>query len=172
MKHAGARAVVALVAAACAGSGCYRYQVMPLPEVQPGESVRARLSVAELARLDSLGLLGPGADRVVEGTYVGPDAEAVLLEVSALPPGSTAAPMRRRIPISPAGILEVEVREVDRLRTAGITLLVAGGLLAVLLASNDGSDPSDGDPPPIDEAFAPGTARFGWSIPLGLSGGR
>lgn len=165
----GARALLTAVAvAACAGSGCYRYQPTSIGEVEPGTTVRARLSVQEVDRLDTLGVFTSGVGRLVEGIYVGADGGTVLLDVASTPAGQSATSFRQRVPLDQPGILELEVRELDKLRTVGVTLAVAAGLAAVIIASDDGSDPSDGDGPPIDEARTPTGVRLGWSLPLGF----
>lgn len=124
-----ARVLSAAILAALA-SGCYRYSDVTADALRPGARVRARISAAEAQQLSQQ--LG-SERRVLEGEVVAADASAVTMAIrSDLEPSSTTSLLRQRVAIAPSAILELQVRELDRARTAGV---VAAGVAAVAVAA-------------------------------------
>jgi hypothetical protein len=124
--------------------GCYSYTVHPAESVVPGMEVRARISAAQAEEWREV--LGR-EDRVLVGELVEATPDRFLLEV----PGATAAQgtaMRRlnqRLSLPMREVIELEVRRLDRWRTAGIVALgvgVAGFLVAQAFGSDDGAPPT------------------------------
>jgi hypothetical protein len=110
-------------------SGCFSYQPTRLESVEPGSSIRVRVSAEEAERLISVGL---GERRLVDGTLVRNGVDGLMLDAdvtTASSPGGRRA-LVQRVSIPTGEILEVEQRELDRVRTG----LAAGGLTAVVAA--------------------------------------
>ena len=136
--------------ATLAGAGCYTYRGVPIADVRPGTSVRARLSGAEAERLESvIGTTG----RYVEGDLVERLDTAYVLAVNlpaASAAGAPATTLQQRIVVSSADLQTLEVRRLDRFRTA---LLVGGAVaasvaIAVARSNGAGSGPNSGGGPP------------------------
>lgn len=107
-------------------SGCYAYVPADPGEVPAGAAVRARITAPEAERLSEV--LGR-QDRVLDGRLLGQGPAGILLEVPSVAEaeGLPSTRLNQRITLSPAQVNEIEVRRLDRLRTAG---LVAGGVVA------------------------------------------
>lgn len=104
--------------------GCYSYAVVPLDRVPTGVAVRARISAPQADRLEEL--LGHG-DRQLEGRLVETGAESIILAVPAARDGSgvSSGRIHQRVTVPRAEIFEMEVRRLDRRRTAAVTLGLA-----------------------------------------------
>lgn len=125
--------------------GCYSYAMTPLESATPGERVRARVSAVEAERLSEI--LGR-EDRLLEGRVVSTGGGGLLLDVSsAVTTAGTAVQwMNQRVEVTPAALLELEVRRLDPWRTAGAAALVGGaiGFAAVRAFDAVGSGSSEG----------------------------
>jgi hypothetical protein len=152
------------LAAALAASGCFAYVPSSPQELVPGEAVRLRLSAQEAMRYADLRLADP---RSMEGTFVDRSDAELMLEATVSPSdrerGTQFLVQRVTIPLT--GILDVEKKKLDTVKTG---LLVGGGAAAVaaLIVGNATGWGSDSESPPdAPEARRIPLLRF--SIPLG-----
>jgi len=111
---------------------CYRYVPASLDVVPSGSAVRATLSTeAQLALRDSLGL----RRQTVQGTLVERDGDRLLLAVrtDAAEWRAGAPALYQRIAVTPRDVLQVEVKRLQRGRTAGLlAVLAAAATISVI----------------------------------------
>lgn len=124
-------------------SACYRYHDVPADALQPGARIRARLSAAEAQQLtEQLG----APRRVLEGQVIAADATAVTIEVpSSLDPSTATAGFRQRVSVPPGSIVELQARELDRMKTVGLIAAGAAAVVAAALAIDGGLLGGGGD---------------------------
>jgi len=131
--------------------GCYTYVPATLEVVPVGTEVRALLSTEkEVALRDSLGVdLHP-----LHGTLVDRQGARLLLSVRTAI-GSRelgSQPLYQRVGVTPQDVLRVDVRRLNRTKTAAFALAVAGAgaLLAVATVAilRPGSPGGGGGGPP------------------------
>jgi len=136
---------------AVVASGCFSYVPVSLSEVSPGQEVRLRLTAEEAARYPDLRLRDP---RLMEGTLVEATDGVVVVEAS-IGTGDATRGTRifvQQVPVSRSGILEVELREINKARTG---LLIAGGgavITAVVIEAGGGFGRREGPGGEIPEA--------------------
>lgn len=121
--------------------GCYSHSVIPVEGAPMGADVRARISATEADRLQEV--LGREY-RVLRGEVVAEEPGSLLLEVPAVV-GASGQRLNQRVTIPKPEILELEVRELDRWRTAGLVAALAavgGYLVAAQFGDEDASDTS------------------------------
>lgn len=121
--------------------GCYSHSVIPVENAPVGADVRARISAAEAERLQEV--LGREY-RVLRGEVVGEEPGGLLLQVPATV-GASSRRLNQRVVIPEPEILELEVRALDRWRTAGLVAALAavgGYLVAAQFGDDDASDTS------------------------------
>ena len=124
--------------------GCYSHRPVTLDEVTAGDDIRVRVTAREMDRLEAE---VPLPDRVFRGTVVGAES-GLLLQVPV--PGSeagptSAGPLFNRIRVAPDGLVEVEVRELDRVRTFGLVAAAAAVATAVGIAAFESPDDPEGE---------------------------
>lgn len=122
-------------------SGCYTYSAMAPEAVQPGANVRARITADQADRASEL--LGTES-RILQGVVVRSDAEALILSISAVvgTTGLQVQRLRQNLPIPPSALLELEVRRLDKTRTAAVVAgaaAVAGYLVYEAFDTGGGS---------------------------------
>lgn len=149
------RAVLGVVLLA---TGCYQYIPGRPASVAPGTQVRVRVSPDYVDRLRLAEVLA-STENVVAGR-VTPETGDTLHLLVAVPaaggPQMSGPRLNQRLALPPGSVLELEVRRVDRRRTA---LLVAAGAAfvgAVLWSQFTGwfgGDTLPGEPP---KEFLPG----------------
>lgn len=129
-------------------TGCFTYiPVTSVSDVEPGFSVRARVSPTASARIAPL--LGASEARRLDGTLIAQSPDTLIVEVpivmgDALEFGRTP---NQRVSIPRGDLVELEVRKLDRFRTgilAGSAAVVIGGLLANSLKGEPGKEPLPG----------------------------
>jgi hypothetical protein len=136
-------------------SGCFRYlSVSPSSAPPVGEEVRARLSEGGLVRL-APEIREQQRGSVVEGEVVEADGSALVLAVSL---GSEGAPqrsgrdLRQRVVIPVADVMELELRQLDKKRTAvvlgGAATLLGAFAITELFGGFGGSSRPPGPPDP------------------------
>lgn len=159
-----ASVTVAVVLCALTGSACFSYHVVSPDEVSPGQDIRLRLTVEEAAKYQDLRLADP---RLLEGQLMSAGGFEILVRASI----GTGDPTRgtrvlvQDVSVSRSGILEVELREMDRTKTG---LLVGGGgavIVAAILRSGRGSGRRSGPGDEVPEARRIPLLRF--SLPFG-----
>jgi hypothetical protein len=129
-------------------TGCFSYlPVTSVSDVEPGISVRARISPSASAQIAPL--LGATDARRLDGTLISQSPDTLIVEVpivmqDAREFGHTP---NQRISIARRDLLELEVRRLDRFRTgaiAGGAAVVIGGLLVNSLKGEPGKEPLPG----------------------------
>lgn len=143
------RSITALAATASLAllmtTACYTYHPVAVESLRVQSDVRARLTPGQLEELREM---LPAGDRVIEGRVLERESDGVLLlvpVVSALR-GARVETINQRLSIRNTGFVEVEVRELDRVRTGlalGAGAVVVGVVVARMLdeAVNPGSQP-------------------------------
>ncbi len=122
---------------------CYTYAPIGTASVRPGMSVRAHISATAS---DRLAPLISTDSRVVTGTVIDAGAESMIVEVPIMVQagvGSTFETIHQRVSLTPADLVELEARKLDRTRTGlivGAAAVVAAGALKGLLDSGPGTD--------------------------------
>lgn len=126
-------------------SGCYSYAAVSPDDVQPGTTVRARITPAEAERVGEVIGREP---RVLEGALIEREPTSILLEVTS---GSSVAGtqpqrFRQRLRVERPNLLEMEVRRLDPWRTAGVVAAagVVFGYVAVSAFGDGGGAPGSG----------------------------
>jgi len=129
---------------------CYRYVPASLDVVPSGSAVRATLSTeAQLALRDSLGL----RRQTVQGTLVERDGDRLLLAVrtDAAEWRAGAPALYQRIAVTPRDVLQVEVKRLQRGRTAGLLAVLAAAatisVIELIRRGNPGTPSGGGGPP-------------------------
>ncbi len=137
-----------LLLALLVGSGCYTYSETSLADVPPGTPVRVRVSGDEADRLAEL---RRSDDRVVPGTLVRRDNGAILLDTPVVgdDPAQPGAALVQRVEIPVGEVREVELRRLDRVRTAAFVGAVAAAAIGVV-AWQMGDGNANDDVPPVD----------------------
>lgn len=156
--------LVLLLAVTLTGSGCYKYIPSSAMEVTPGQAVRVRLSAAEAARYQDLRLADP---RLLDGTVVDRTAGELVVEatVGANDPTRGTRALVQQVSVPLEGVLGVDLKELDKVKTG---LVVGGGgavLLAAILAAGDALGGDDAGGTDVPEARRVPLFRF--ALPLG-----
>ncbi|GMV04958.1 MAG: hypothetical protein AMXMBFR53_12380 [Gemmatimonadota bacterium] len=161
----GRGAVLALLALA---SGCYTFAPTRPEEARPQQAVRVRLAPAEAARLADF---ADPSTRSLEGKLVEATGDSLLLLVPSLTElrGTRVETLHQRVQVGRAGILDMEVRNLDRPRTWLVSGLAFAAVVAIAvdqLSGNGGSEvvPPGGGP---NDAVLPSVRipiRVGWPL--------
>ncbi len=153
-----------VLSAALAASGCFAYLPSSPQELAPGEGVRLRLSAEEAMKYADLRLADP---RSLEGKFVDRSDSELMVEAtvgtSDRARGTQLLVQRVTVPLT--GIVDVEKKRLDTLRTG---LLAGGGaaVVAAVMFRNALGYGSEGERPPDNpEARRIPILRF--DIPLG-----
>jgi hypothetical protein len=128
-------------------AGCYTYAPIEPVRVQPGTSVRARVSGTAAARLAPL--LGTTDARVVSGRLIDTRADTMIVEVPTVVPttvGGATETLHQRVSIPRTDLVELETRRLDRFRTTAIAGGVALVVGAIVITSLDNDPGTDGPP--------------------------
>ncbi len=120
--------------------GCYSYRVVPVEQAPVGRTVRARVSAVEAERLREV--IGRD-DRVVEGQLLASPDSAVLVAVRTSLVDA-AVQTHQRIAVPRAGLLELEVRRLDRWKTAGVAAVFVAAATAAAVSQFNSDKPSEG----------------------------
>lgn len=143
--------------------GCYSYRATTLDALRPGDEVRVRISPDEAERLAEALV---SDDRLVVADVLEQSASALLVETQAAPvvaPG--ARPLRQRISIPVQEIREVEMRELDRVKTGLVGGVIAAATAWLLIEQlQGGSGRPDTDPPDVPDMVS--TRRTWLRFPL------
>lgn len=137
-----------LLGAALLLSGCFTYLPVVEPgQLEPGLSVRARVSPAAGARIAPL--LGATDARQLDGTLITNSTDTLIVEVPTVMADTRefGRTPNQRVSILKSELLELEVRRIDRLRTAavvGSAAIIAGTLLVKSLKGEPGKEPLPG----------------------------
>jgi len=144
--------------------GCYTFEPVALEELRPEMQVRARLTPAQAAEISDL---LPDQDRLVEGTVLegGMDQLLLLVPVATANRRGRLETLNQRLGIPHSGLVEVELKELDRWKTG---VLGAAGAVVVgfviyksLSGGSSGNTPGGGGGGPQD-ALIPIRIPVGW----------
>ncbi|MDB4874467.1 MAG: hypothetical protein JWM41_913 [Gemmatimonadetes bacterium] len=130
-------------------AGCYTYSPIEVAAVTPGMEVRARVSAATAAQFGAS--LGMSDARVLAGSVVDAQPDALTLRVPTVPAGTVGARegLFQQILITRANVLELESRQLDKGRTR---LAVAAGVIgAVAVVASISRGHSTGDGPVTEQ---------------------
>ena len=121
---------------------CYRYVPAEMAAVPLGSDVRAHLTGDGVEAMRSS--FGPDVHSV-EGPLVEWDEEGVgvLTEMYLSRPGFPATTLTDTVRLLPHHLAGVEMKKLDRKRTAGFTAVVVGGMAAALWAGKAFGGSSD-----------------------------
>lgn len=155
---------VLLLAALLVAPGCYTFIPSSPQEIAPGQDVRVRLTAEAASDYRDLRLANP---RFLEGTFLERTTDQLRLEAT-VGMGSDVRGSRaliQQIDVPMAGVLEVELKELNVFRTGA---LIAGGgvaLLAIVLSADGNGGSEDGPGGGNPEARRLPLLRF--SLPVG-----
>jgi hypothetical protein len=134
-------------------AGCYSYVPASLPEVQPGSSVRIRISGSEADRLESIRFTD---SRLLEGSIASMTEQQVYIDaiIRTVDAHGRTAQHTQRLNIAPQEIQAVQYRRLDGVKTAaavgGVAFVLGSAAWIVLF----------GDLGRIDEFEPPGDFRL------------
>ncbi|MGQ0647442.1 MAG: hypothetical protein ACT4P7_07700 [Gemmatimonadaceae bacterium] len=146
-------------------TGCYSYTHVPLGEVEPGESVRMRLSAVGVDRLrsgeDSNARLLKGFAVTGKVSRLGGDSVLLAVPTTVLEANVRPRTVEHGLTVLRSEVQQVELRRLDRTRTtwASVALGVATVTVVYLVVERGGR--SSGS---IPNPTSPPEAR----IPLGI----
>ncbi len=112
-------------------AGCYSYARIQPAEIQPGVDVRARLSAAAS---DHVAPLLGSPPRQLTGKLISDGGDTVVMEVPSVTQaaiGSTVQTLHQRVAVPKSGVIEWEIRTLNRPRTYALV----GGATAVFAAA-------------------------------------
>ena len=124
-------------------AGCFSYIPIEPGSVEPGLSVRARVSPGASSRIAPL--LGSSDARRLDGTFVTHAGDTLIVEVPTVMQDTRefGRTPNQRVSIGRGELLELEVRKLDRVRTgiiAGATAAIAGSFLIKSLRGDPGKE--------------------------------
>lgn len=135
-------------------ASCYTW--VPHEGARPPAGTDVRVRVTDDGGDELRTIYGPH-----EGSVAGPltswDAEnvGILVRTTVQRPGFTATTLTDTIQVPTRLVSGIDVKELDRSRTAWFTAGVVAGSVGLVLASralSGGDEPNEGGGPPIDEA--------------------
>jgi len=144
------RSLVLLALIGPFAAGCYSYARVQPAELGAGLDVRARLSAAAS---DNIAPLLGTAPRLLTGKLIADGDESVIMEVPTVTQaeiGSTVQTLHQRVTVPKNGVIEWEIRTLNRARTYALVgggVAVAVALLVKALQGEPGSErlPGGGD---------------------------
>ncbi len=150
-----------LAAGLAAAQGCYSYVPTRLESIEPGQAVRLRLSADEAERLAEIRLTDL---RTMDAVVVEQGGDRMLVEttVGRLDPMQGTRPLTQRVDVPLGGILEVEARQRDNVKTGAFvgSIGVAVGVgIAAALRGGFGQNSGEGEGP-LEDRGLPFILRF------------
>src|SRR5262245_51528774 len=128
-------------------TACYTYRPVELTQLPAGTSVRARISAQEAERVEPL--IGKQDARVLEGVVVQADTTSLLLQVPTTTLGPTygrSEVLHQRLSVPRAGVIEVELKQLNRTRTYGLIGLGIAGAVVLAVDALTGDRGMEGPP--------------------------
>ena len=128
-------------------SGCFTYIPIEPGDVEPGVSVRARVSPSAGARIAPL--LGATDARRLDGTMIAHASDTLIVEVPTVVVDTRefGRQPNQRVSIARGDLVELEVRRLDKVRTAGVVggaALILATTLIKALKGEPGREPLPG----------------------------
>ncbi len=159
------RAVAGVAVATGLLTGCYTYGPMEMSALTPDLEVRTRVTGAEADRLAEF--LGSDS-RIIDGTVQEIDDDNLLLLVPVLSSieRGRGGDLNQRIEILRDGLVEIEVKQLDRART-GVMFAAATVALGVVVIGQLNQDQGGGEPPVITPPPEDRVFRFPFSFRWG-----
>jgi hypothetical protein len=149
------RAISISASVAILAPGCYRYALVDTDAVAIGAHARARVTTEQAVRLADL--IGT-TDRVVRGEVVTRDSSGLILSVPTVTvtEGLNSRRLHQRIEIPRSGIVELETRRFDKLRS-GFLIGAGAAVITYIVASQfvGSSAPGGGGKPLPDQIVVP-----------------
>jgi hypothetical protein len=130
-------------------TACYTYARTEPAAIQAGTSVRVRISSAAAERLAAL--VGTTEARLIAGTVIHNGPDTIIVEVPVVmraEVGSSVRALHQRVSISRDELLEIETRQLDRLRTgavAGSAAIIVGAVVIKAIQGEPGSERPPGN---------------------------
>jgi hypothetical protein len=139
--------LIPILAASLAVTGCFTYIPIEPGEVEPGVTVRARVSPSAGARIAPL--LGATDARKLDGTMIAHSSDTLIVEVPTVVVDTRefGKTPNQRVSIARGDLVELEVRKLDRVRTAGVVggaAIVVATTLIKMLKGDPGREPLPG----------------------------
>jgi hypothetical protein len=147
---------------AVGATGCYTYA--PLPDQRPVAPADVRVLVSREFRQEWPDVVGRGR-RALEGRVLEWDESAVLLEVplAGIPSGGAPRPLAQRFIVPWSEVLELEVKRLDRGKTAAAIVGVGAAALLVrqllFAGKTTGGNEEPGEPGDQDFVLVPLISR-------------
>lgn len=124
-------------------AGCYSYAPIEPAVALPGTSVRARISGAAAEKL--VPIFGSANARLMSGKLIENGSTGMILEVPTVVTtgvGTSVETLHQRVSIARTDLIELETRQVDRLRTgallSGAALIVGSAAYKTLTGNGSG----------------------------------
>jgi hypothetical protein len=130
-------------------AACYTYAPIEPAAIRAGTSVRARVSSTAADRLAAL--LGTTDARLITGTLIDNGPDTIIVEVPTVmraEVGSSVQTLHQRVSISRGELLEIETRQLDRLRTgamAGSAAVIVGAVVIKAMKGDPGTERPPGN---------------------------
>jgi hypothetical protein len=139
--------------------GCYRYAPAQLQDVRPGANVRARISAVEADRIAPV--VSVDGARRLHAVLLVADTAGVLLEVPSAQrtQGGGMETLSQQVRLPTEGVVQVELRQLDLLRT-GITAAAGAALMAVVIEAVVGRSARTAD----EGEYEVPEMRSGWML--------
>ncbi|MGQ0640183.1 MAG: hypothetical protein ACT4P6_05325 [Gemmatimonadaceae bacterium] len=137
------RQLIALALTLPHAAGCYSYARIQPAEIQPGVDVRARLSAITSDHIAPL--LGT-TPRLLTGKLISDARDTVVMEVPTMTQtsiGSTVQTLHQRVTVPKSGVIEWEIRTLNRTRTYALVGGAAAIFAAVLINALQGEPGSE-----------------------------
>ena len=114
--------------------GCYRYSYVERDTLRPGEEIRVRLNAEEAERVGDI--LGRD-DRVYDGRVLeAPDSSLTLaIRSFIVQQGGATESGHQRIVVPRSSVVEMQLRTLDRPRTAGAIVVAVAATTAAAIIS-------------------------------------
>ncbi|HTK52243.1 MAG TPA: hypothetical protein VL308_10175 [Gemmatimonadaceae bacterium] len=138
-RRVDSRRLAFVVLTAVLFGGCYSYQVVPVEQAPVGQTVRARISPSEADRLREV--VGRD-DRVLEGELLAPPDSSILVAVRTSVVDASVQ-THQRVTVPRQGLVELEVRRLDRWKTVGVTAVVVGVASALAITQFNAEKPTE-----------------------------
>ena len=163
MKNMKRVALSMLLASSSVMGGCYAHTPVEIGELSPGDAVRLRLTATEADRLEQEVQI---TERVFRAQVVESEASELLVRVPVRTSARLGGELYNRISLTPEQLVEIELRELDGVRTAGMVVVAAAVVTAAAFAAFEAISAGDGDGKEPGEP-SQGVIRipfFGWAF--------
>jgi hypothetical protein len=112
---------------------CYTYAPIDAGSLQPGTSIRARVTASTAEQIEPL--LGVQDARLVRGLLIANGGDTLIVQVPTAvrtTVGSSMQTLHQRVSIPRTGILDLEESRLDRARTTALAVAGAAAIVTVI----------------------------------------